>query len=225
MANAFAKAAAKPAAASKSKKPQTLWLAPPELDGAISALIEFQGQRKAIETKEEVHKDRLKAAAEDRYLEDYAMHGVPPESPMLLANAAGQTVTYIVQDRATGHDIKDDTYDALVQILGQDGADANIHHQTIYGFDAVVMGQTVRDGSGREVQEVLGERLMGLLEDMRHEGLLCPDQVDHLLTAKQIRTYKPATTSRLVEICGRNVPLMKRLLAAMGSAVVRYIKP
>ena len=226
MANAFARAAANAPAVKTSRKQNAVWqLNDPSLGQAVIDLIRYQGERKAIETKENIQKGRLKSYAEDRYAESFAMNGVEPDGTMMLSNEDGQTVTFVVQDRSAGYAIKDDVLEAVEQVLGPDGAAAIIYEQTVFGFDTVVMSQKTKDDTGREVQEVLGERLMALLDDMRVEGILDQEQVDALLTAKNIRAFRPGTLPQLAEIAGRNIPRLKLLLQAMGGAIVRYIKP
>ena len=227
--SAFAKAKSTVTASpKKSSKPQTVWpLGDPQhakLGKAITQLHEISEKRKALSTQEDMLKGLLKPYAEDRFLEAFANTGVSPDSPMMLANEAGQSVTFVVQDRTGNYDVKDDMAEAITQVLGPDGAAELLFETTIFGFSTTVLDQEVKDGSGRKVIDVLGDRLTGLLEEMRDEGLLSQEQVDATLTAKNIRTFRPGTVVRLASICGRNTTKMRSFLAAAGSAIVRYIK-
>jgi len=230
MANAFAKAAGKvQAAAPARKKKETQWRVGAgeqerAIAEAISAMIEIAGQRKALETREGLFKGRLKAYAEELYVRDFAAVGVEPERPMNLVNDKGESVTFVVQDRSQGYKVSDETVDALTDLLGP-GAVAELLYESVeFGFDAAVMAGPAMDGSGRLVQDVMGEELGKLLERLQLEGVLSEAQVDGLLAAKQVRTYRPGVMQRLPEICGRSVSRISDFLAAVGGACVRYIK-
>jgi hypothetical protein len=227
--DAFARAVATAPAPAPDARPETVWtLGPAEPDRllglAIARLVDLQGERRALERQEAGCKSSLRDYAEDRYLEHFAAEGAAPAGAMKVQNDRGQAVTFVVQDRTKGHEVRPATLAALELVLGVDGAAAIVRESTLFGFDGAVLEQAAADGSGRSVRDVLGPRLMDLLDALHAEGLLGRDQVDALLTARPIRTFRPGVLGRLAELCGRHLSRMHRLLEAMGPAVVRYCR-
>jgi hypothetical protein len=141
---------------------------------------------------------------------------------MKLVNAKGESVTFVVQDRSSGFEIKDDMYEDLGGLLGEGALEQVVVDQTTFGFDPIVM--LAPTPNGRTVQEVVGDRLGGMLEDMVERGELSRGQADSLLAVKTFRTFRPGFLQLLPAIVGKSVKKFSEVVDAVGSAIVQYVK-
>jgi len=140
---------------------------------------------------------------------------VKPETPMSLANADGQKVTFVVQE--SKQKVKDEQVDQLAQVLGQDRADECIYNATTFQFDSVLLAKP-------GVMGVLEKHLEAAIAEMVEGKLLLGDEPEELLAAESVRTFKPGMLQRLAELCGRDKVKMQGVLAAMGSCATRYVR-
>lgn len=224
----FKKAASKietPKASKPSK--ETAWLVGSDQNTEVlaEAIVEVntcQREAKALEARASMFKSMLKTYCEDQWTTYMATTGVSPQTPMKVINRQGQSVTFVVQDRATGYVVKPEVEEALSDILGPGAVEDIVFEQTTFSFDPIVMAAPAIDGS--LVQDVVGEALTGLLETLVQEGKITQVQADGLLTANTIKTFKPGLLTRLPDLCGRKVGIFATAVAAVGSAIVRYVK-
>jgi hypothetical protein len=219
----FSKAADKKKQAKKTttkEKKQTVWLAgDPDSDKiakAVHNVVELKAQAKAIEAKMSVHKTLLKTFAQERYFEDYASTGIAPETPMKVQNSDGEAVTFVVQER-NQYGVKDESRDALVQLLGEDGADELIYEEIIFGFDRGILA---KDG----VMDILGKHIEAAMAELVESGTLNEDEAENLIDADERRSFIPGILQRLGLVAGKNASKMRQICEAMGSSCVRYIK-
>jgi len=205
-----------------NKKKATVWQVvnaaeAAALDTAIHEIVLLQADSKAIAAKQSIFKSQVKKHAEERYLHDYAELGVAPDSPMQLVNGDGEKVTYVVQERCSQSKVKSDQAEQLASLLGEDGAKAILFENTVFKFNDVLLA---RDG----VMAVVGAALDAAFKTLVKEEVVTKEESDALLEVDEFVAFKPGTTSRLADICGRDTQKMKGLLDIMGSASVRYIK-
>jgi len=217
----FAKAAAAKKsvkAESGSKKKQTVWgvTDSSKISAAVHELNVLAAQRKAIEAKQDVYKTQVLAFAKDRFYEDYAGNGMFPETPMRVQNHDGEAVTFVVQER-NQYGVKDESVDALTQILGEDAVKELLWEETVFGFNRDVLAL---DG----VMDILGKHIESAIGELVESGVLDEEKAGVLLDAEVKRSFRPGVLQRLALIAGRNSSKMRAVCDAMGSSVVQYVK-
>jgi len=222
MAGLFTKAKKAADTTAKKVKKSTVWQCvnarnAEALETAIHEVVVLQADLKAIQAKQNVHKTVVKRHAEDQFVEAFAETGVQPESPMQVQNSDGEKLTYVVQDRAAKSKVKDDQFEALQRLFGEDKANELLYEQTTFSFNPTLLA---KDG----VMAAVETALVGAFEGMVESGLLTEEQTEDFLGCDQFRAFKPGTVAQLVQICGKDTQKIRELLDVMGSACVRYIK-
>jgi hypothetical protein len=215
----FAKAAAKKEkdTATKAKK-QTVWLVggDDKVAKAIHELVGLAAQAKAIEAKSKIFKTLVLNHAKDQYYTQYANLGVSPETPMKVQNSEGEAVTFVVQERSQ-YGVKDESVDALTQILGEEGASELIYEETVFGFNREILAVP-------GVMEVLGSHIEAAMRDLVESGVLGEDKAGELLDAETKRSFRPGILQRLGLIAGKSAQRIRQICDAMGSSCVQYVK-
>jgi hypothetical protein len=222
MAGLFTKAKKAADTTAKKVKKSTVWQCvnarnAEALETAIHEVVVLQADLKAIQAKQNVHKTVVKRHAEDQFVEAFAETGVQPESPMQVQNSDGEKLTYVVQDRAAKSKVKDEQFEALQRLFGEDKANELLYEQTTFSFNPTLLA---KDG----VMAAVEAALVGAFEGMVESGLLTEEQTEDFLDCDQFRAFKPGTVAQLVQICGKDTQKIRELLDVMGSACVRYIK-
>lgn len=223
----FKKAVAKTESKPASRSKETAWTVGPNQEGealglAITELTQIQRQVKTLETKATNLKGKLKRYTERLWLNSFASNGVQPPTPMKLSNDAGESVTFVVQDRTSGYEIKPAVMEGLVDTLGQGGAAAIVFEQVTFGFSPHVLSGTT--ASGELVQDWLADKLTKLVERAVKEGTLTSEQAEGLVTAEQKCAFRPGLLERLADVCGADVTRMETVLEVVGSGITRYVK-
>jgi hypothetical protein len=183
----------------------------------VTDYVKVEQDIKALETKANVLKGQLKAEGSSRFVQDYAALGAHPETPMRLMNDAGESATFVVQDRGSQYGLKEDQITQLIQLLGEDAARGQIYEETTFSFNRDVLAVP---GVLEEIAKALEVAQRSLVE----AGTLKDDQAELLLDAKQKTAFKPGVLQRLGMICGQDVVRMERFLEIAGSSVTQYVK-
>jgi len=221
MAGLFAKAQAKTETKATTKKKSTTWLVgdhgTDKVANSVHALIELSGQAKAVEAKMSVHKTIVKDFAEKSYVRDYATVGVSPETPMVVQNQDGEKVTFVVQDRSSQYNVKNDQQEALIALLGEDAAAELLYTETSFGFSREILALP-------GVMEVIEKALENAIKKLIDNNVITPEQAEELLDVKSKTAFKPGTLDRLSIICGKDTTRIEQFLEIMGSSATRYVK-
>ena len=206
--------------ATKAAKKQTIWsCGNPDDDKvarAVHEVVSLKAQEKAIQAKMGVHKTILLSHAKEQYYTAYSVTGVAPETPMKVQNHDGEAVTFVVQER-NQYGVKEESVEALTQILGEDGASELVYEETIFGFDRLTLAQP-------GVMEILGKHLEAAMEELVETKTLSEDVAEGLLDASIKRSFMPGVLQRLGIICGKNAGKMRQVCESLGSSCVQYIK-
>lgn len=235
--NLFARAAEKTADKPKKKTKGTALQLPKDLNTAG----ELQGESKvlneavsiAITAKAEMDAakgrlgaalDCLKGHAEEAWCATYAENGVQPETPVVIMNHKGETLTLVVQDKCGQNPINDDQLELLGVLLGTEVAASLTEEIAKFGFDPNTMkeaaaGEKVKEGE--TVQDVIFEIVSAAVSKC---SKLSDEQKENLFTHEAKTYIKRNTLPRLAELCGSNVGKIQSFLQAAGSAIVRYMK-
>lgn len=235
--NLFARAAEKTADKPKKKKKGTALQLPKDLNDAGELVGESKILNEAITTaiaakaEMDAAKGRLGAAvgavheyAEEAWCATYAENGVQPETPVVIMNHKGETLTLVVQDKCGQNPINEEQIELLGVLLGTEVAASLTEEVEKYGFDPAVMkevagGEKAKDGE--TVQDVVFEIVSAAIA---RNPKLTDEQKEGLITQEAKMYLKRNTLPRLAELCGSNVGKIQSFLQAAGSAIVRYLK-
>lgn len=217
---AAAKSKVVEAVGAKAKRATTWVVGDPQGDQvgrAIHELMELNAQEKAIAAKKKLHATVVAKYASTSFVQDFCALGVMPETPMVVVNADGEKVTYVVQDRGGQYNVRPEQQDALKQLLGEDLANSMLYTETSFGFDRTVFALP-------GVAEAIEKALEGAVKKLVKDEVLTGEQADSLISAESKTSFKPGTLDRAAEFCGRDTTKLGQFLDAMGSSCTRYIK-
>lgn len=218
----FQKAAAKSAAKPAKQKKTTTWVVgnteeSERVAKSIHELVTLHSQEKIIDAKKEIHLAVVMNAAKDLHVAEFCSRGAPPETPMLMQNNDGEKVTFVVQDRGGQYNVKEESLEAMRQILGDDAADELVYTETTIGFNREIMALP-------GVSDAIEKALEAAVAKLIKSHMLTEEQAEELITAAQKTSFKPGVLTRAAEICGRSTVKLSQFLDAMGSACTRYVK-
>jgi len=219
----FTKAAEKSKSAvgtSTSSKKNTMWLAGSGTEAEtvgqyVHELVELATQAKAIEGQMALRETAVKDFALRQYVEHIAEVGVLPETPTYIGNSLGEKITYVTQDRSSQYKVKPEQKEALIQLMGEDGAAELTYEETTFKFNRDAMAKP-------GVAEAIEKALEAVDKKLRAAGKLTDDDV--LVDADVKESFKPGTLDRIGIICGSDTTKIRNFLEAMGSSFVRFLK-
>jgi hypothetical protein len=215
------KAVAAKAAAPKSAKKNTVWLvgdpATNPVAKSVQALVELNGDAKAIAAKMEIHKQVVKEHGHTNYVNGYVANDVAPESPMVIQNDKGSKVTFVMQDRSSQYKIDEERQAMLAELLGADKAQEIMFTDVQFKFSREVMAIP-------GVAEAIDKALEGAIKKMVAAGTIQLEQGESLLEADVKTAFKPGTLDKLTVICGKDVARVDQFLEIMGSSACEYVK-
>jgi len=224
MAGLFKKAAEK--APAKAAKPKgVVWVADgrqPQVEGAITQLVQLDAEKSAIDAKMNLHKNIVKNFCDGQLVDTFAQTGMAPDTPMKVQNPAGHSVTYVFQDRSGQYGLKSDQLDALKQLLGDDAVEAMTYEEHSFSLNRVIMALP---GVSEVVEKALESALKKLTDDRDGNPILLPQQAEELVDVGVRIALRPGTVDSLAQIAGKDAPKIKAVLDAFGSSTVRYVKP
>lgn len=217
----FTKATAKKQVSGPKPKKQTVW---PVGDGesakianSIHELTILKAQSKAIEAKMGVHKKLVLSHAKSRFCETVASTGVLPDTPMKIQNFDGEAVTFVVQERHQ-YPVKDESIDALTQLLGEDGMEDLVYDETTFSFNRDLLAM-------EGVMSILSKHLERAVKELVKSETLDQEVAENLLDVNVKRSFRPGVLQRLGMIAGKNAVKIRQICESMGSACVQYILP
>jgi hypothetical protein len=224
------------AAAPRSKLEKgTTWLIDDGTpDGAdiavdIGELNRLAAELKETTTKLDACKDRLKTYATEQWLYHWATLGAMPPAPVRLADPlSGESCNWVVQDRSASFAPADDALAALDVELGESVVEAYLRESTTYSFDPTILALRARDPMTEKrstIQAMIAMRIAPLLEQLVADDEIEPWQAKALMTVETTRVFDAGFIGRLPELCGRDAGRLGRAVAALGSAIVRFVKP
>lgn len=235
--NLFARAAENSTTKAKKKKKGTILMLPKDLDGEG----QLQGESRllheavtiAIKAKAEMDaaKGRLSSAvgtlhehAEEAWCALYAGEGVQPETPVVIQNHKGESLTFVVQDKCGQNAVNKDQIELLGILLGEEVAASLIETKEAYGFNPDTLEQ-VAVGDKANGKETVQAVIFKIVSDtIGRSTKLSDDQKAKIFTHVSKTYVKKNTLPRLAELCGSNVGKIQGFLQAAGSAIVRYLK-
>ena len=219
--NLFKKAAKAAAPTETKKKKQTSWVVNgdgndelKEIEECISTINEVAIEMSTLENRSKLAKGKVAAHAERQFVNAIAATGILPETPMVVSNKTGQSVTYVVQNRSA--EVGQEQIDMLIDLLGEDAANQWLHRHDIFGFDPEVLTDEIFG----PVTDAISEALTKLVD----KGTITEDQMNAMISLKSSVKFKPNIVSRLGEVCGRDSKKIATMLKILGSTAPRYIK-
>lgn len=205
----------------KSETPQkgTLILAASsdqtEVNNAIRDVKRMMVELDSLNGKIDLKKSVIKKFADRQYIDNFVRHGVTPATPVMVQNEEGDSVTFVVQDRSASTEVKDNVFEDLVGLLGEDAANGLVYQEHLFSFDREIMS---RPG----VVELVEKGLESIVAELTEKGLIKDDE--SLVFATSRRSYTPKILDRTLDIVGRDVSRVSRFFQIVGSAITRYIK-
>jgi hypothetical protein len=217
----FAKATAKKKEDGPKQKKQTVWAVgdgeSAKISTSIHELVMLKAQEKAIKAKMGIHAKFVLNHAKSKFCESIANTGVLPDTPMKIQNQDGESVTFVVQERHQ-YPVKDESVDALTQLLGEDGVRDLIYDETTFSFNRDVLAL---DG----VMPILSKHLERAVKELVKSETLSDDVAESLLDVEVKRSFRPGIIQRLGMIAGRNAVKIRQICESLGSTCVQYILP
>lgn len=235
--NLFARAAENSSSKPKKKKKGTVLALPKDLDSEG----QLQGESKllheavaiAITAKAEMDaaKGRLGSAvgilhahAEEAWCAQYAGQGTQPETPVIIQNHLGESLTFVVQDKCGQNSVTEEQIELLGILLGEEVTAGLIETKEVYGFNPDTMKQ-IAEGDKATGKETVQDVIFKTISDTIGKSTkLSDDQKAEIFTHVSKTYVKKNTLPRLAELCGSNVGKIEGFLQAAGSAIVRYLK-
>ncbi len=218
--NLFAKAKAAAPAASTSKRKQTMWSLngsadeqSASLERDIHDILANDAIMDTAKTAKSLASKRVAEYALAQFSADYARLGVTPESPMVVSNRTGESVTFVVQDKTKTSVVNDEQVESLVDILGEDGTNDILTTVDTFAFNGEILGQ-------EGVAEALSHAIAKLVEGDK----ITQEQADGLIVASTKRLVKPGTVDRLADVCGRSNVKIEQVMRTLNGPIVTYVK-
>lgn len=244
----FAAAAGKSVTTSKKKQPGTIITLPKRLDpegkldeecqalhDAVHGVIEAKEAEDAAKNRANVSKNLLNPFVLDSYSQRVATGGCLPTTPIIVSNYKGESLTYVVQDRTSSSNLSEEQLQMLREMLGADTVARVTMRITEFGFSPEVMNEIAGEipvGVSAEeaaamprVFNIVARRVSQALNEAVEEGEITAEQKASLLTASPKTVFKKGAFNDLAQFTGQDVNRIKGTLEALGSAVVRYLKP
>jgi len=162
-----------------------------------------------------LHRHPVIKHAKAEFFSTYADNGVFPETPMLVQNQDGEKCTFVVQDRSSQYQCKQEQLEQLILLLGEDAARNMVAEEIRFGFQREAM-------INPKIQSVLERHLNSAIEELTEAGVI--EGFQDVLEVEQKTAFKPGTLQRLSQICGADSTKMRQVMDAMGSSAVQYIK-
>lgn len=220
MAGLFAKLSKQAAPSTKAPKKSTTWNVggteeSKKVSESLTQLVRLSADSKSLEARMSIHKGVILKHAKESFYRDYAADGIKPESPMIVRNADGDQITFVVQDRSGSATIKDDQRAELERLLGEDGVEKILVNETDFKFSRAALELPA-------VMKVVEKHLEAALAELEKKGIL-PEGVD-LLEVEQAVRVRAGTIDRLGLIVGKDSTKMAEVVEAMGSSVTKYVK-
>jgi hypothetical protein len=162
--------------------------------------------------------------AEEAWCATYAQNGVQPETPVIVQNYKGESLTYVVQDKCGQNAVSEEQIELLSILLGEEVANSLIETKEVFGFNPDIMKQ-IAGGDKANGKETVADVIFKIVSDAVGKNTKIADEQKADMFTHQSKQYvKKNTLPRLAELCGANVGKIQSFLQAAGSAVVRYLK-
>lgn len=203
---------------SRSKR-ETVWRLPAgdPLNGDVSDLVKLADEAKTIDGRMVMHKTRLKDFGERQIVAACVAEGKLPESTMLIRNADGLDVTFVLQDRSSQYGVKDDQVEALELFQTDPDAGELIGEETTFKFNREIMALP-------GVMQAVEKALEAAVKSLVKSNVITLGEAEDLIEADTKRAFRPGTLDRITEICGRDPGRLAAFLKIMGSSATRFIK-
>jgi hypothetical protein len=201
-------------------------------DGLTTALAEFNrlaAEKKTITTRLTAAQELLESFAGERWIEHWAEHNEQPELPVRIVNPeTGEYATFVVNDKTATTVVTDKIKTPLSVVLGTDAVKAGLVETIVYSFNQDLLGKTVKNpitGRRQPLQKLLADRIGGLLDSLVTVDELTRPEADSLLTATTVHVFDRDFVASLPGLCNHHVEALDAAVTALGSAIVRYVKP
>jgi hypothetical protein len=230
--NLFAKAKEQKADTPKKAK-GTIFQLPKELDAegklmgdsavlnyAVTEALEASQEEKTAKNKGNLAKGKLAKYAQGELVKTIAKLGVMPPTPVEVVNHNGESVTYVVQNKAGQNPISGEQIELLQQEFGAELCALMTEQRETYAFNPETMAEATPDGKNT-VQDVVFEIVSAALVECKR---LSDEQKANIIAATTKSFLRETTLPRVAELCGADANRIDKFFEFAGSTVVRYVK-
>jgi hypothetical protein len=148
--------------------------------------------------------------------------GLFPPSSFRLVNHDGQLVSFVVQDRTNGFELKPELDEKISAPISKEIARSLIVDGLTVEFDSEVMRE--RAPGGLRVEEIVAAELGRLRAEFETCGLLTADEAHRVIRFCQTRTLAPGLLGRLPAVAAGRVDRLKDSMSLLSSVVVQFIQ-
>lgn len=188
----------------------------------VADFVTLSAQLKPLETRLGLVNAALRDYCDRRWSMAIGAQGLSLPSPIKLVNEAGQTITFVVQDRSRSAELKADAYAELVTAIGSKQAKVATAEKVRVGFDPDVLDELALDG--RYVQDAVEEHAKLMVGDMVLQKVLTRAQAEKLLVVARTRRLREGFLSSIPHWCDLDVERFRAAICAVGAAFTRFIR-
>jgi hypothetical protein len=230
--NLFAKAKEQKAEAPKKSK-GTVFQLPKELDAegklmgesavlnyAVTEAHEAAQEEKAAKNKGNLAKGKIARYAQGELVKTIAKLGVMPPTPVSVINHNGESVTYVVTNKAGQNPISDEQIGMLQQEFGEELCTLMTEKRETYAFNPATLAEATPDGKST-VQDVVFEIVSAALVECKR---LSDEQKANIIDATTKSYMRVTTLPRVAELVGADANRLDKFFEYAGSSIVRSVK-
>lgn len=204
------------------EKRSTIWEVTDEtVAEAINDLVKANTEAKALEGKMNLLKVKIKEKAEQLFAEEYAETGLAPEAPIVMQTKEGVKLNYIVQDRTSQYDVKEDQINELKSMNFP--VDDMVYEENTFKFDRLIMAIP-------GVTEALDKAVTTAINKLVNTEVLTAEQAESLVVVDKKVAFKPGVLDRIghyiakVKNKSERAELVNSFLETAGSNFTRYVR-
>ncbi len=216
MAGLFSKAVDQAPNAEPRKK-ETRWVlsADHPLNQAVADVHRHHLEEKTAKGKLDVVKSALKQLGDERLLQHVADAGELPPTPIVIQNADGQTVSYVMKKMPA--EVKADQLELLGALIGEEQAACLLRQKAQFKLNQEILAIA---GVKSVVERYLENAIRKLVKDQ----VLTLDQANKLVEAEKHLVFELNTLDAMPKICGNDPGKLRGFIAAMGPSLTRYVQ-
>lgn len=215
-----AKSTSKPK--TRVEKKSTIWEVPDgEISDAIEGLTKLTLESKALEGRMNILKTKIKEAAEELFANEYAETGLVPEAPIVMQTKEGVKLNYIVQDRSSQYDVKEDQINELKSMKFP--VDEMIYEENTFKFDREIMAIP-------GVTEALDKAVTTAINKLVSTEVLSSEEAEALVVVDKKVAFKSGVLNRIGQYIAKvrskeeRAELITSFLDTAGSNFTRYVR-
>lgn len=205
-----------------------------ELHEAIATAIKAKKEMSDAENRGNAAKGLIKPIVASQYANKVATSGCLPNTPIVVTNHRGESLTYVITDKTATKGLSDEQLEMLKEMLGPDTVDRITMEFRTYGFcpetmqeisGEVPVGLTAEEVVAMpRVHNIVAKRVSAALAEAVEAGEITAEQRSTLLTADIKTLLCKGEFENLAQFTGADVSRIEGVLEALDGVVIRYLK-